>query len=258
MVIALENVTKIFKKKRVLDGADVTFPSSAVSLLAGPNGAGKTTLLRLLCGDLKPDYGKVIKKKGVLCAFSDEDRSFFAEFKTADYVGMWSLLYPDFDEKLFYSLLDEADSAETSVARMSKGAKTWFNNSLVAASGADVMIFDEPLQHLDPVMRPKLLETLTEAAGKGKTVIVSTHETGEFENIADYLAVINNGTVVVSGKTEELIANHRLFPGATTISPDYKAVGPVFDERLLQTSEEVGRKASLKEIVVGYINGSSV
>ena len=129
--------------------------------------------------------------------------------------------------------------------------------SLAAASNAGTMIFYEPLLGLDMEQKPKFLDLFKELAESGKTVIVAVSEIDGFETVAGRAVVLNGGNLFVAEEVNVLLATHRLFPGATTISPDYKVIGPVFNERLLQTDENIGREATLKEIITGYINGSS-
>ena len=119
------------------------------------------------------------------------------------------------------------------------------------------MIFDEPLKYFDSEMKIRFLEILDNAAKQDKTVIVSSNEIVDFEKSAGFVAALSNGNLVLSGETETLLASHRLMPGASTISPDFKVIGPVLNERLVETTDEVGRNATLKEIVLGYVNGSS-
>lgn len=258
MVISLENVNKTFGKKRVADDVSVVFPSGKVSVVVGAPGAGKTTLLRLMAGDLKPDSGRVLVKRRVLRAVASENSAFFPGLKIADYCTLWTLLYPRFDVKRCRSLLAEAKITESNrIHSFSESMRAWFDISLVIASNAGIMIFDEPLSRLDPEMKILMLDLMDEAAKKGRTVIVSSEEISEFEQHAGFVAAMNNGSLVMSGDTERLLASHRLLPGASTISPDFKVIGPVFDERLAETTDDIGRKATLKEIVSGYINGSS-
>ena len=258
MVIAAKNLTKIFGRKRVVDDVSVRFQSGMVSAVVGTGGSGKTTLMRLLAGELKPDSGKVAVKKSALKAVSPENSDFFTGLKIADHCTIWTLLYPGFDTKLFRSLVAEAGIAEGSrLPNLSESMKKWLGISFVIASNADIMIFDEPLQNLEPELRAFLISTLGMVAQKGRTVIVSMQEIGEFEKSVSFVAALNNGSLVLSGETQKLLASHRLLPGASTISPDYKVIGPVFDERLAETTDEIGRIATLKEIILGYINGSS-
>ena len=257
MVISLRKTVKIFDKQRVVDDVSVTFPSANITILVGPNGAGKTTLLRLLTGELKPDSGKITAKKKALKAIACENE-FFTGFKISDYCTLWTLLYRGFDTKKFVSMLAEADiNGRAKLHDLSAEKKTWFNISLVIASNADIMIFDEPLQDLNHDLKIRLLDLMVKEAKTGKTIVVSAQEIEELENFATFVAVLNNGSLVLSGKTEKILSSHRLFPVATTISPDFRVIGPVFNERLVETDDDIGRIATLKEIVLGYINGSS-
>lgn len=244
----MEKVTKIFKKRKALDDITVNFPGAEISVVLGLSGSGKTVLLRCLSGELKPDSGRIIRKNSGLCAYACENPDYFSKFVASDILAMWRLLYPDFEEEKFRSFIGEKNISKN---------RQLFNLALVSASNADVVIFDEPSECLDSEEKPEFLDLLKELARKGKTVIIGATEIGEFESITDRVVVLSSGRVVVAAKAAELLSSHRLFPGATTISPDYKVIGPVFNERLIQTDEDIGRKAALKEIVTGYVNGSS-
>lgn len=249
MVISLEKVTKSFKKKRVIDNVTVDFPDSTVSVVVGLSGSGKRTLLRLLIGELKPDSGKIINKNKGSIAYYEEGINSFSGLKKSEIHTVWRLLYPKFDEEKFRNLAKENQTpANTEI----------FYLSLVLASGAEIMIFDEPLLKLDPEQKTGFLSLLKESAESGRTIIIAASEIDEFEESADRIIVLNEGSLVVAATTGDLLATHRLFPGATTISPDYKVIGPVFNERLVETEDNIGREANLKEIVSGYINGSSL
>lgn len=258
MVISLENTTKIFGRTRVIDDVSVKFPSGIISAVVGDHGAGKTVLLRILAGELKPDSGKVIAKSGCSKGFSWENGGSVPKLKTADLCTVWMLLYRNFDIKRFRSMLSEGGIAENSrFLHLSDAQKSWFSGSLLIASNADIMIFDDPFKYLESEMKVRFLEILGETAKKDKTIVVSSDEISDFENSAGFVAALNNGNLVLSGETETLLASHRLMPGASTISPDFKVIGPVLNERLVETTDEVGRSATLKEIVLGYVNGSS-
>ena len=245
-MISLENVTKIFKKNRVVADVTVEFPKSELSVVTGLSGSGKTALLRLLSGELKPDYGRIVKRHRDLRAYYDEKAGSFSGLGKADIHAMWRLLYPGFDEEKFRTL-----------AGNDKAAAGIFSLSLVAASNAEIMIFDEPLLGFDTEQKSVFLNLFRELAESGKTVIIAVSEIAEFETVADRAVVLNEGSLVVAEEVGKLLSTHRLVPGATTISPDYTVVGPVFNESLIHTDENVGREATLKEIITGYINGSS-
>lgn len=258
MVIAVKNATKIFGKERVLDSVEVRFPSGAVSAVAGVRGSGKSVLLRLLSGELKPDLGKIVSKRSSLKAVFPKNGNLFNGLKISDHCTVWTLLYPGFDTELFRSLLARAGIPEGSkTVNLSESMKKWIGISFVFASNADILIFDEPLLDLEPEMKALMLSMAAGAAEKGRSVIVALQEIAEFEKAVDFVVALNNGSLVLAGEAKKLLASHRLLPGASTISPDYKVIGPVLDERLAETTDDIGRKATLKEIVSGYINGSS-
>ncbi len=257
-MISLKNVTKIFKKNRVLDDVTVRFPTGRLSVIVGEHESGKRTLLRLLAGELKPDSGRVIAKRRTSRAFAYKDNDFLEGLKMSDYCTLWSLLYRNFDMQKFRDMLSLAGIADNNkFPNFSEDMQTWFKISLVIASNADVMILDEPMLNLNSGMQQKLISVIEETANNGKTVVVTSQEISEFEKSAGFVAVLHNGTIILAGETEKLLACHKLMPGASTISPDFKVIGPVLNERLVETTDDVGRSATLKEIVSGYIHGSS-
>lgn len=257
-MISLKNITKIADKKRIIDEINADFPDSAVSLLIAPKNAGKTTFCKVIAGELLPDSGKILKKRGDLCAFADKTGDFFPDFTINECCNIWNLLYPSFNLNTFDTLVSDSKiSHNTKIQALSPEQKKLLKISLVFSSNAEIMVFDEPLQNLDREAKDKTLNLLKEYALNGKTVIVAAEETDDFESIVSHIFVLNNGDIVLSSGIKELLLSHRLLPGACTISPDFQVVGPVFNERLVKTTEDVGRNATLKEIVKGYINGSS-
>lgn len=257
-MISLKNITKIADKKRIIDEINADFPDSAVSLVIAPKDAGKTTLCKIIAGGLLPDSGKILKKRWALCAFADKTGDFFPDFTVSESCTIWNLLYPSFNQNTFGTLVSDTKiSQNTKIQALSPEQKKLLKISLVLASNAEIMIFDEPLSELNHETKNKTLNLLKESAENGKTVIIAAEEIDDFEKIAAHVFVLNNGDIVLSSEIKELLLSHRLLPGACTISPDFQVIGPVFNERLVKTTEDVGRNATLKEIVKGYVNGSS-
>ncbi|HOB70822.1 MAG TPA: hypothetical protein PKM18_03450, partial [bacterium] len=168
---------------------------------------------------------------------------------------MWELLYPGFEREKFFNMMKELKiPADKPLEQYSKGMKTWLHNSLVISSNSEVMIFDEPLQHLDPAVRMKFHTILHNEALKSRTLIISTHEIDEFDKYALHLALIHNGKVVLCDEVSKILFEHRIVPG-TQSSANMSVIGPVFSEKLVKTKENTGREPLLKEIAAGYING---
>ncbi|HSW59925.1 MAG TPA: ATP-binding cassette domain-containing protein [bacterium] len=255
MVISATGISKFFGKKAALDNVTIDIPASTVFILVGPNGAGKTTLLRILCKELKPSTGVIKTKNGGTFAVAEENRDFFKNFDAENYADMWALLYPGFDKGKFFNMLKELKiPCDKPVEHYSKGMKTWLHNSLIISSNSEVMIFDEPLQHLDPAVRLKFHSILHEEALKSRTLIISTHEIDEFDKYAMHLAIIHNGKIVLSDEVSKTVFEHRMIPG-TQSAANMTVIGPVFGEKLVKTKENTGRQPLLKEIAAGYING---
>jgi len=255
MVISATGISKFFGKKAALDNVTIDIPAGTVFILVGPNGAGKTTLLRILCKELKPSSGIIKTKNGGTVAVAEENRDFFKNFDANKYADMWELLYPGFEREKFFNMMKELKiPADKPLEQYSKGMKTWLHNSLVISSNSEVMIFDEPLQHLDPAVRMKFHTILHNEALKSRTLIISIHEIDEFDKYALHLALIHNGKVVLCDEVSKILFELRIVPG-TQSSANMSVIGPVFSEKLVKTKENTGREPLLKEIAAGYING---
>jgi ABC-2 type transport system ATP-binding protein len=255
MVISATGISKFFGKKAALDNVTIDIPASTVFILVGPNGAGKTTLLRILCKELKPNSGVIKTTNGGTIAVAEENRDFFKNFDAENYADMWALLYPAFDREKFFNMMKELKiSPDKPLEQYSKGMKTWLHNSLIISSNSEVMIFDEPLQHLDPAVRLKFHSILQEEALKSRTLIISTHEIDEFDKYALHLALIHNGRIIICDEVSKIVFEHRIIPGTQSVA-NINVIGPVFGEKLVKTKENTGRQPLLKEIAAGYING---
>ena len=262
MVIKALNISKKFGNTRALTNVSFSIPGGSYVILVGPNGAGKTTLLRILAGELFPH------KKGVLnigdknecfhTAFAEENREIFKGFNPSKYSQLWELLYPDFDPQKFFRLMSMMNlDAGKSVETFSKGMKTWLFNALVIASNAPVMLFDEPLQHLDPSMRLKFHTEIKNEISSGRSAVVSTHEITEFNEDCDRIAVINHSNLIYFEIIEKALFEHRVVPGTESVSSE-NIIGPIVNEKIILTNENRGRSPTLRELVTAYINGSDL
>lgn len=259
MVIEVSSVTKSYGKTVALKNASLTIPDGSFFIVVGPNGAGKTTLLRIIAGELFQSSGKVslddVKKAKRSIAVAEENRDYFYEFDANKYCDLYKYLYPEFDRTRFLNLIKKLEILpDKPLESLSKGMRTWLLNSLVICSNAKIMIFDEPLQHLDPSVRMDFHLILKEEKSKGRTIIISTHEISEFDEVSEMIAIINHGCVVYSNEIAKTLFSHRIVPGTMIVDPDF-IVGPVFNEKLIKTVENIGRQPLLKEVVAAYING---
>jgi ABC-2 type transport system ATP-binding protein len=261
MVIQATNISKNFVNTKALDNVSFSVPEASLTLLVGPNGAGKTTLLRIIAKELLPKTGEIKYLKendSSYISVSDENREVFDNFTPLKYCTLWQLIYPQFDKNSFIESIRKRDiDIRKNVKHLSKGKKTWLFNALAVYSNSPVVLLDEPIQNLDPTVRDKFKEMLVKEKEKGRSILVSTHEITEFENITDKLLIICESHLLLEADKEKIFLTHRIIPG-TDLDDDYETVGPIVNEKLVVTGKNIGRQPTLKEIVLGYLNGYSL
>ncbi|HOO74678.1 MAG: ABC transporter ATP-binding protein [Thermotogae bacterium] len=265
-MIKISNVNKKFNSKPILNNVNLDIKSGEVFALIGPNGAGKTTLLRCIYDDLIPDSGEIlfngerlsskIKEK---IAVMNEDRLIFKNFAGEDYLKVWKLLYPDFSEETFNDfILHYKFDLKQKVNTFSMGMRALLHLALVVSSGADLIILDEPTQNLDPVIRFDILNIIKNIINdSNKTVLISSHEIMELEEIATSFAIIREGKILYSDNIDDAKENHRVIDKGVKI-PYGDAIGFLSEEILVKCNEEVGRYPTFKELTIGYLNNTQM
>ena len=261
MIVKIENLSKSFGSKPVLNNISLSVGEGDIFAIVGPNGAGKTTTMRCIYGDLVPDAGRitvfgrsVTSKEKESIAVLTEDRLTFRRFKGEDYLRIWRMLYPRWNEDVFSSFavhykLPLGDRVDT----YSMGMKTILHLAMVTASGADLLLLDEPTQNLDPFIRQEVMNVLRDyATQENKTLIISSHEIFDLEEIASTFAIVLEGKILYTDTIDGAKEKHRI------ISRDHRydsgeIISTVGNETLIKTSDEVGRYPTFKEVVLGYL-----
>lgn len=263
MIVEIKGISKKFDTKTVLNNISFSVNEGEIFALIGPNGAGKTTTLRCLYGELKPESGSINIFGKELCtslktkiAVMTEDRLTFRRFNGEDYIKMWKMLYPNWQDKTFNSFsVHYRFNMDQPVETYSMGMRTLFNLALVVSSNADLLILDEPTQNLDPVIREEVTNILRDySVQKGKTVIISSHEIYDLEEVASSFAIIFEGHVLYTDSIDRAKEIHRMVSRNETID-NGELIGLVNDEILVKTDKNIGRYANFKEIVLGYLQG---
>lgn len=264
MVVKIKSLSKNFGSKRILNDISIDIPEGEIFSLIGPNGAGKTTTMRCIFGDLRPDsgdievFGKKLKSsEKSKIAVMTEDRLNFKRFTGNDYVNLWKMLYPRWNEKVFSSFaMHYKFGLNDKVDTYSMGTKTLFHLALCIASGAELLILDEPTQNLDPVIRQEILDVLKKfASDEGKTIIISSHEIYELEEISSCFAIIKEGRILYNDSIDDAKEKHRVITRGEKI-PQGTIIGNSGSETIVKTNEENGRYATFREIVLAYLKGS--
>ena len=217
-MIEVKNAVKTFDGFRALDGTNVTVPQGAIYGLVGPNGAGKTTLLRCLTGVYRQDGGTVsidgqevwenpaVKTR---VASIPDDWYYFMQASIREMMNYYKGFYPSFSMERYDKLktVFELDEKQA-IRRMSKGMQKQAAFWLAMCCMPDYLILDEPVDGLDPVMRRQVWGLIMQdVAERGTTVLVSSHNLRELEDVCDHVGIMNKGRVLLERSLSELQDN---------------------------------------------------
>ena len=229
-MLEAKNVVKTFDGFRALDGLTMTVPKGAVYGLVGPNGAGKSTIIRHLAGIYRQDSGEVLLDgqpvyedpavKQRMTVIGD-DWYYFPQANIREMARFFAGLYPAFSWERYEKLkqvfpLDE----KMMLRRMSKGMQKQAAFWLTVCCMPEYLILDEPVDGLDPVMRRQVWSLLLgDVAERGTTVLVSSHNLRELEDVCDHVGILNKGRVLLERSLSDLQDNtvklQVAYPGVT-------------------------------------------
>ena len=207
-MIELRNITKTFGTFKALDDLSMTVPKGAVYGLVGPNGAGKSTAIRHMTGVYRPDSGTVTLEgipvyENVACknriGYIPDDIFYFPSATLEDMRKFYRGIYPDFDDALFERLYEIFNlPRKGQLRRFSKGMQKQAAFHLTICTRPDVMILDEPVDGLDPVMRRQVWSLiLSDVAERGTTVLISSHNLRELEDVCDHVGIMDHGKMLL-------------------------------------------------------------
>ena len=219
-MIEVKNVVKTFDGFRALDDLTMTVPHGAVYGLVGPNGAGKSTIIRHLAGIYRQDSGDVLVDgqpvyentavKSRMAVIGD-DWYYFPQSGIREMAKFLAGIYPDFSWERYEKLkevfpLDE----KMMLRRMSKGMQKQAAFWLMVCCMPEYLILDEPVDGLDPVMRRQVWSLLMgDVAQRGTTVLVSSHNLRELEDVCDHVGILNHGKLLFEGSLQQLQKHSR-------------------------------------------------
>ena len=217
-MIEVKDVVKRFDGFTALDGLNITVPKGAVYGLVGPNGAGKSTIIRHLAGIYRQDAGEVLidgapvfenpAVKGRI-AYIPDDIFYYTQATIRDMMKFYRDVYPRFDAECFEKLRDAFPlDTKRPVRKLSKGQQKQAAFWLALCQRPDVVILDEPVDGLDPVMRRQVWSLLlADVAERGTTVLVSSHNLRELEDVCDHVGIMNRGRMLLERSLSELQDN---------------------------------------------------
>ena len=207
-MLELKHVTKTFGDFKALDDLSMTVPRGAVYGLVGPNGAGKSTAIRCLLGVYRPESGEITMNgetiyenpavKVTIGSIPDEI-FYFPSATLEDMRKFYRGLYPKFDDELFERLYEVFNLPKKSpLRRFSKGMQKQAAFHLSICTRPDLLVLDEPVDGLDPVMRRQVWSLLlSDVAQHGTTVLISSHNLRELEDICDHVGIMDHGKMLL-------------------------------------------------------------
>ena len=218
-MIQVNHVIKSFGDFRALDGVNMNVPKGAIYGLVGPNGAGKSTIIRHLTGVYRPDGGEIFvdglpvyenREAKAKIAYIPDDLFYFLQADSLEMMRYYKGIYAAFDEKMFYRMQEFFPSIDIrrNIRRLSKGMQKQVAFWLAICCKPELLVLDEPLDGLDPVMRRQIWGILmSEVAERQMTVLVSSHNLRELEDVCNYVGIMNKGKVMIERSLSELQGN---------------------------------------------------
>ena len=217
-MIEVRDLTKRFGDFTALDSASLTVPGGSVYGLVGPNGAGKSTLLRHLSGVYRQDAGTVriggedVWENTALKArlgVVPDDWFYYPQASVHDMMLHYRSLYPAFNTERYEKLKEVFTIGEKQpVRRLSKGMQKQVAFWLTLSCMPEVLLLDEPVDGLDPVMRRQVWSLmLGDVEQRGMTVLVSSHNLRELEDVCDHVGILERGRVLLERSLAELQDN---------------------------------------------------
>lgn len=234
-VLQAHGLGKKYGRRWALTDCELEVPAGHVVGLVGPNGAGKSTLLNLAVGMITPTAGSVEVLGGLPGAqqakvgYVAQDTPTYARLSVADHLRLGARLNPAWDDSLAQQRIQRLRlDPKQRAGRLSGGQRAQLALTLGLAKRPDLLILDEPVAALDPLARREFLQDLMEAVAEQElSVVLSSHLVSDVERACDYLIVLVDSRVQVSGEIDTLLATH------------FRLTGPRRDQKDLPRDQHV-------------------
>ena len=217
-MLEIQNLTKTFGTFKALDDLSMTVPQGAVYGLVGPNGAGKSTAIRHITGVYRADSGQVLMNGQPVyentaakerIGYIPDDIFYFPSASLEEMRAYFRGIYPKFDDELFGRLYEIFQlPAKGQLRRFSKGMQKQAAFQLAISCRPELLVLDEPVDGLDPVMRRQVWSLiLSDVAQQGTTVLISSHNLRELEDICDHVGIMDHGKMLLERSLADMQGN---------------------------------------------------
>jgi len=221
LAIRLDEISKTYGDKVAVEGLDLRVPQATICGLLGPNGAGKTTTIRIILDIIGADRGSISVLGGTLSpatrdriGYLPEERGLYQNYRLLEcltYLGALKGMSRADARQRSMDLLARAgldEYAKRKVKELSKGMTQKAQFVAAIVHDPELLIMDEPFQGLDPVNTELLKSILLEEQARGKTIILSTHNMNQVEEMCNRILLIDHGRAVLYGPLEEIKAEY--------------------------------------------------
>jgi ABC-2 type transport system ATP-binding protein len=263
-------LTKRYRRRSALSDISLEIPDGGVTALVGPNGAGKSTLLKLCIGFERPTAGRLevngvdpVRDRASAVAsvgFVPQTPSLYRDLTIDDHVDIARSIRRGFDPAYARSRVEALGlPGNARVGTLSGGEQAQVCLAIALGTRAPLLLLDEPLASLDPLARRDFLRVAREAARAGDTTIVlSSHVISEIEDTADRLLVLGEGRVLFEDSVAHAINRHRVVDEQSALAggdlvSQFPGRGETQHWLIRRSPHELGRAASLEEVVLGYL-----
>ncbi len=231
-MINIENLTKSFNNKTVLNNINLSVNKGEIIGLLGPSGAGKTTLIKILTGQLAQNSGisqifnencntlsqNVYSKIGMVL----DNSGLYDRLNGYDNLLMYARIYNIDKSNIEKSLLRVGltKNNKTAVGKYSKGMRSRLILARAIMHKPELLFLDEPTSGLDPTTSQHIHELIFELKNEGATIFLTTHDMVEATKLCDNVALLNEGIIVEYGNPEDICRKHNLDNSITILLKD--------------------------------------
>lgn len=236
-LIEIQNVTKSFEKRKILDNVSFSISKNEIFGIIGQSGAGKTVLMKTLVGFYRPESGDILfegksifeNRKQVLktIGFASQKHSIYPDLSVKENLKYFGRLYGmkgrqiEENSKKVLELVELSEFSKKMVGRLSGGMRRRLDIACAMVHGPKILILDEPEAGLDPVLRKHVAGLIQNIRAEGTTVVLSSHFMNEIEPLCDRVAMLKQGSLVAYGSPMELLTKYadnyeiviRAYPG---------------------------------------------